>query len=257
MFRRSVCFAALLVLCWEAVAPAHYHMLLPERASAVAGKPVSFVFQFGHPFEHELFDTVVPDKVIVNTPDREALALTGTLRKIMVKGADQKDVAAYTFSFTPEKRGDYICQAYAAPLWMEHEKKFLQDSVKVVLHVQTQANWDVATSGFEVVPLTRPYGLEPGMVFQGEVVNWDKSKAGTMVEVERYNPTAPKTLPPDEHITRVVRTDANGTFSCTLTDPGWWCITAIDPTGKKARDGKDYPLVRRATLWVYVDPRPQ
>ena len=188
MFRRSARFAALLALCWQAVAVAHYHMLFPARASAVTDKPVSFVFQFGHPFEHELFDTSVPDKVIVSTPDRQVTALTGTLRKIMVKGADQKDVAAYTFSFTPEKRGDYTCLAYAAPLWMEHEKQFLQDTVKVVLHVQTQTNWDVATGGFEVVPLTRPYGLEPGMVFQGEIMNEGKPLAGMMVEVETLQP---------------------------------------------------------------------
>ncbi|HZT79168.1 MAG TPA: DUF4198 domain-containing protein, partial [Gemmataceae bacterium] len=79
--------------------------------------------------------------------------------------------------------------------------------------------------------------------------------AGALVEVERYNTAAPKELPPDEQITRAVKTDPNGVATCTLTDPGWWAVTALNPGGAREREGKQYPVVRRATLWVFVDEK--
>ncbi len=256
MFRRAALWTAVFALLWQSLAAAHFHMLFPESPSSTTDKPVTFVFQWGHPFEHEMFDTAKPEKLIMVSPDRQQTVLTGALAKTSIKGADNKDVTAYQFSFTPEKRGDYACVALAAPVWMEHEKQFLQDSAKVVLHVQTQKNWDAGTGGFELTPLTRPYGLQPGMVFQAQVLDDGKPQAGIMAEVERYNPTAPKELPVDEQITRRVKADPNGVLTCTLTDPGWWCITAERPGVMREREGKSYPVVQRTTLWVYVDPKP-
>ena len=76
-----------------------------------------------------------------------------------------------------------------------------------------------------------------------------------LVEIERYNPTAPKELPADEHITRASKTDPNGVVTCTLTEPGWWCITAQRNGGVLMREGKEFPVRERATLWVYVDAK--
>src|SRR5438132_9819308 len=111
---------------------------------------------------------------------------------------------------------------------MEEEQEFWQDTVKVVLHVQAQKGWDVSTgSGSEIVPLTRPYGLQPGMAFQAVVhQSSQKANGGAFIEIERYNATPPRKLPSDEQITRTVKTDGNGVLTCTLTDPGWWSITA-------------------------------
>ena len=255
MFRRAALWAAGFSLVWQGLAAAHFHMLFPETASTTTDKPVTFVFQWGHPFEHELFDTALPEKLIMVSPDRLQTVLTSSLSKFSIKGADNKNVTAYRFSFTPEKRGDYTCVAVAAPVWMEHEKQFLQDSAKVIVHVQTQKNWDAITGGFELTPLTRPYGLQPGMVFQAQILDEGKPQPGVMAEVERYNATAPKELPADEQITRRVKADPNGVLTCTLTDPGWWSITAERPGGMRERDGKSFPVVQRTTLWVYVDPK--
>jgi hypothetical protein len=77
---------------------------------------------------------------------------------------------------------------------MADEKRFFQDTVKVVLHVQTQNGWDavLGATPCETVPLTRPYGLEPGLVFQARTLLAtrgvpDRSLAGALVEVERYH----------------------------------------------------------------------
>src|SRR5262249_20185378 len=47
----------------------HYNMLLPERHSVRRGEPVTLLYQWGHPFEHQLFDAPAPEKVFVLSPD--------------------------------------------------------------------------------------------------------------------------------------------------------------------------------------------
>jgi uncharacterized GH25 family protein len=147
---------------------------------------------------------------------------------------------------------------------MEEDREFLQDSVKVVLHVQAQKGWDGRVlPGLEFLPLTRPYGLQPGMVFQGRIGGRGQKRtpgsssvlSGALVEVERYNPVAPRQLPPEEQITRTARTDPNGVVTTTLTDAGWWCLTAGREAGTQEREGKAHPLRQRTTFWVFVAER--
>lgn len=236
-----------------APAAAHYHILLPDKPAAKTGEQVTFTFQFGHPFEHQLFETQLPHAVYAVAPDGTKIDLAAKLEKVQVDGADGKKVTGYRFAFVPERRGDYHVVAVAPPMNVEGEPAPLQDVAKVVLHVQTQNGWDrhpIAPSGraVETLPLTRPYGLRPGMAFQVEVE--EPTEGGgqpiprALVEIERYNPAPPKDLPPDEHITRTVRTSRAGTATATLTEPGWWGLTAV----------RDQAGVRhRSTLWVHVD----
>jgi cobalt/nickel transport protein len=136
---------------------------------------------------------------------------------------------------------------------MEEDKEFLQDTVKVVVHVQAQKGWDAEGSqDFKLIPLTRPYGLMAGMVFRARVAA-GVPRTGIPVFVERYSPEPPKKLPPDELITFVSKTDSNGVLTCTLPSPGWWSITAQRDAGSRRYQGKDYPIRERATLWVFVN----
>jgi cobalt/nickel transport protein len=141
---------------------------------------------------------------------------------------------------------------------METEREFFQDTVKVVVHVQGGKGWDDDFTDkleFEMAPLTRPYGLQAGMVFQARALVNRNPVANALVEIERYNPVPPKDLPPDEHITRTAKTDPNGIVTCTLPDPGWWCIAAQCSGGTAERDGKSFPVRKRAILWVFVDEK--
>ena len=53
-------------------------------------------------------------------------------------------------------------------------------------------------------------------------------------------------------MTRLVKTDPNGVATCTLTDTGWWCLTARRDGGQREHEGKMYPVLQRSTLWVHV-----
>jgi uncharacterized GH25 family protein len=235
-------------LAWFAgSASAHFSMLLPQSASVKKGEEVTITYQWGHPFEHQLFDAPQPESVILLTPDGKRADLTDKLEKTARKNGS-KDVTAYQLHFTPPQRGDYIFVLRSPPLWMGEESVFFQDTVRMVLHVQVQQGWDTAESEFDFVPLTRPYGLRPGMVFQAQL-----ARASGLVEIERYNAEPPKKLPADEHITRTVKLDPNGVATTTLPDAGWWCLTYARTQGTRAHEGKSYPLRQRSTVWVFVD----
>src|SRR5262245_46789610 len=161
--------AAGLALTLATPGRAHYHMLFPAAGSGEREKPVSFLYQWGHPFEHQLFDTRSPETVTGYAPDGTSTGIAKNLQKAELRGDGGKTVAVYRFEYTPLRRGDHTVIVAAPPVWLEEEKIFVHDTIKVVYHVQTQNGWDAATGqAFEIVPLTRPYGLQPGMVFQGQ-----------------------------------------------------------------------------------------
>jgi cobalt/nickel transport protein len=244
-------------------ARAHFNMLLPRVPSAKKGEGVDFVYQWGHPFEHQLFDAPAPESLFVLLPDGRRTDLLGKLEKISVAGDGDKSVTAYRLRFVPEERGDYQFVLRTPPIWMEEEGEFFQDTVKVVLHVQAQKNWAALTGEpFELAPLSRPYGLQPGMVFQ---VRIHRRPSGTEsvappltrpVEIERYNVRPPKELPADEQVTRTAFPDGNGVVTASLMEAGWWCLTAISNGGTREHDGKARPVLERSTFWVFVDDKP-
>lgn len=232
-----------------AEAAAHFHILLPSAAVTKRGQAVQFSYRWGHPFEHQMFDAQPPQAWFVLTPDGKRVDLSTTNE--LQRGEGQ--TIAYRAWLTPEKRGDYTCVLQCPPVWMEQDAEFVHDTVRVAVHVQAQKRWDAAAEQpLDLVPLTRPYGLSPGTVFQGQVLANGKPLAGELVEIERYNASPPKTLPPDEYITRTAKTDPNGVVTATLPDAGWWCLTARKSAGVKERAGKEFPVWRRITLWVYV-----
>ena len=254
--------SAFVLLVLASAAQAHYHMLLPDKPSAKKGEEVTVTCQFGHPFESELSVMLAPESVKLIEPDGKTVDVTKKLEMVSLEGVKGK-VASYRLKFTPEQRGDYAIELVSAPTPLPGTKETIRDVVKVVVHVQAQKGWDRASDArFGCRPLTRPYGLLPGAVFQ---VHYS-SRLGMhespreaphddlLVEVERYNPTPPKELPADEFITRTVKTDPNGVATANLPEAGWWCLTATSRDSEVVIvGGKKAVVKRRATLWVYVD----
>jgi cobalt/nickel transport protein len=274
--------------CWTVgPASAHFNMLLPDTASAKRGEPVTFLYQWGHPFEHQLFNAPAPKGIYVVRPDKTVRDLTDAVEKTTAPAEADKATTTYRVRFTPDERGDFLFVLTTQPIWMEEDQEFLQDTVNVVLHVQAQNGWDhfgyrkgASLVPLTMLPLTRPYGLQAGMVFQAQARDtaqalkqmeiglttgkgpspdslreMEKPLGGALVEIERYNPKPPTELPADEHITRTAKTDPNGVVTCTLPEPGWWCITAQRAGGEKEHNGKLYRVKYRATLWVFVDDK--
>jgi len=248
---RRIGFAFLVLLLASTPGIAHFNMLLPNKPWADKGEKVTFTYQFGHPFEHELSDAPKPVALVVIKPKggREILDIGKVLTPIKKDGADGKKVTAWQFDYSPAERGDYTFVLKTPPI--KHDEHTYEDIVKVVLHVQTQNGWDTTDPAFDIGvnlrPYTRPYGLLPGMAFRGRVVRLpskDEFKTdGLPIEIEKYNAKPLKNLPPDELITFKTKADSQGFFLTTLPEAGWWGMTAVTNQGQ------------RATLWVHVDEK--
>ena len=50
-------------------------------------------------------------------------------------------------------------------------------------------------------------------------------------------------------------TDPAGVATVTLTESGWWAVTAVRDAGVRQRGGKSVPVKQRTTLWVHVDDK--
>ena len=252
--------------CCVPASRGHYHMLLPDKHSSKKDQEAAFTYQFGHPFEHQPVRRGCSGESDRPWPGRQANQPDEEARKGACSIGDKgKKVTGYRFTYKPDQRGDYVFVAVSPRIWMEEDKDFIQDTVKVVLHVQAQKGWDGHAGKLELVPLTRPYGLVPGMVFQAEMVDLVRAfKVGAahplahaLAEVELYNPKPPEKLPPEEHITRTVKLDRQAKLVTTLTDPGWWSLTVTSPHGEAHEAGGKKGQVRfRSTMWVFVDEPP-
>ena len=87
---------ALLVLGLSAApSRAHFNMLLPVEPTARKGQAVTFTYQWGHPFEHQLFDAPKPTSLLVLAPDGKKLDLTDKFVKVGLAGDKGKKVIEF------------------------------------------------------------------------------------------------------------------------------------------------------------------
>jgi len=261
--RRFLATAVIVLVLGAATASAHFYTFWPDSPNGYGrlGREVRWQCFWGHPYENIVFDTAEPE-VFAALPDGERKGLTPS-------GAKREDPATgemrstFTFCHTPEQLGDTWVVVAAPPVLIEEEGEFVHDYVKQCLHVMVEKGWDRPVGlPIEVVPLTRPYGLEPGFVFRGRVLLDGQPLPGAAVEIEQMNAfhVGEDALPRDQFgmedvpmITRTARTDVDGYVTCTLDEPGWWIICASAESGTLEADGEQLPRVLRGGLWVHVE----
>jgi cobalt/nickel transport protein len=234
----------------------HFGILVPETPAVRRGEPVTLRYSTGHPFECQLVDTQAPEKVQVLLPDGKTRLDIKPQPKQVDDGQAGK-VTVQTLTFTPAERGDHRVVVTTPLHFDEHAGGFVQDELQVLVRVQVSRGWDIPVGQMlELVPLTRPYGLKPGFAFKAQARLKGKPLADAQVEIEKLNPTPPREVPEDDAlVTQVAKTDLNGYVICTLDDPGWWGMMVTAQDGTKEKDGKQWPIVRRGILWVWVEER--
>ena len=227
------------------VSLAHFNTIIPDKTDVRRGREVNFIHFWGHPYEHIIFDTEIPNVLKVLTPDDKAVDIK-----------PEKDGQQLRFSYKPTQLGDHILYCDAPAYFIEEEELFWQDHVKQVIHVMAQSGWDRKTGQIiEIVPLIRPYGIEPGFVFVGQAFLDGKPLEGASVEIEKYLPKAPheNDLPDEAMITRAARTGPDGLIIYTLDEPGWWVIAVSAERGEMEHGGKSYPVEVRGLFWIHVE----
>ncbi len=236
-------------------AQAHFQYILPSDDMVTAGesRTIRLDLMFGHPFEGEYLEMKKPVRFGMRVRGRDT-DLLDTLVHQKVHGSD----AWYT-EYTIKSPGDYVFYVEPAPYFEPAEDTFIVHYTKTVVHAfGLEEGWD-AELGLktEIIPLTRPYGLWTGNVFQGVVKAFGKPVPFAEVEVE-YLANGTVKAPADPFVTQIVKADANGVFTYACPKAGWWSFAALNEDRVKMAysDGKMYPVEIGAVFWIRVYDMP-
>jgi len=104
----------------------------------------------------------------------------------------------------------------------------------------------------EIIPLSKPFGLYAGNVFQGIVKLDQKPVPYAEVEVEYYNEDGKAKAPTDYMVTQTVKADKNGVFTYAVPKAGWWGFAALNEADYelKLKSGEKKGVELGAVIWV-------
>lgn len=224
--------AVLIMTVSASLSWAHFGMIIPsdDIVSKEDNKKITLQVQFIHPFEGHYMNMEKPKAFGVLDSGKKTDMLK-TLEKNIVKG-----FSTWETTYRIRQPGDKVFFVEPAPYWEPAEEAFIIHYTKVIVNaLGFEEGWDSEIGlKTEIVPLTRPYGLWAGNVFQG-VVKVD----GTIKP------------PAEPYITQVIKADKNGVFTYAMPKAGWWGFAALNTAEYKInRDGKEYPVEIGAVLWV-------
>ncbi len=249
---RYLIFGLCLMFCLglAGVSQAHFGVILPDKSMVMQGDnpQLEMILAFCHPFEQKGMPLAKPRAFGVQTGKEKTDLLQNIQETKLLDQQAWKAVYAlkrpgvYTFYFDPQ------------PYWEPAEDKYIIHQTKTyVAAFGAEAGWDREVGlKAEIVPLTRPFGLYAGNVFQGQVKFNGKPVPHAEVEVEYWNAAGKVTPPNDYFITQVVKTDENGVFTFAPPRAGWWGFSALNEDEKaiKHTDGTKKDAEYGAVLWV-------
>jgi cobalt/nickel transport protein len=250
MKKRTAVLAMALMFMISGSAFAHFGMLIPSQATVSKADPKTLVLQisFSHPMEMVGMDMAKPKAFGVLTGGSKE-DLLATLKPAQVMGK-----AAWAAQFNIKKPGVYIFYVDPEPYWESAEDSFISHYTKVVVPAfGEEEGWDKEVGQkIEIVPLTRPFGLYAGNVFQGIVKLDGKPMPYAEVEIEFYNKDNKVEAPTEYMVTQVVKADRNGVFTYAVPKAGWWGFAALTTADfKLKKDGKDKAVEIGGVIWVY------
>ena len=232
---------------------AHFGMVIPSDNMVMQDddRTITVQLSFSHPFEMIGMELVKPKEfAVLANGEKKDLSASLKATKIMDHGAWQA-------SYPIKRPGVYMFYMEPQPYWEPAEDVFIIHYTKtVVTAFGDDEGWD-AEIGLktEIVPLSKPYGLYSGNVFQGIVKLDGKTVAHAEVEVEYYNSDNKAEAPTDYMITQTIKADADGVFTYAAPKAGWWGFAALNEADfTLEHDGQDKGVEIGAVLWVHFEP---
>ena len=233
------------VLFWAGSTLAHFGMVIPSDSMVMQddNRTLNLTLSFSHPFEGVGMELIKPAVfgVMANGKREDLLQ---TLKETKVMGH-----TAWETSYKIKRPGVYMFYMEPEPYWEPAEDCYIVHYTKtVVTAFGDDEGWDQEVGlKTEIVPLSKPYGLYTGNVFQGIVKLDGKPVPFCEVEVEYYNVDGKAEAPTDYMIAQTVKTDANGVFTYAVPKAGWWGFAGLNTSEEKI-EGKEVEL--GAILWV-------
>jgi len=228
---------------------AHFGMVIPSDSMVMQDESRTVVLKasFSHPFEGVGMELIKPEGFGVLAHGKKQ-NLLGDLKKITIM-----DHTAWGLDYTVKRPGIYVFYMTPKPYWEPAEDCFIIHYTKtVVTAFGDDEGWDSEVGlKTEIVPLSKPFGLYTGNLFQGIVKLDGKPVPYSMVEVEYYNKNGTVKAPNDYMVAQTIKSDKNGVFSYAAPKAGWWGFAALNQADfklKQAGEEKDVEL--GAVIWV-------
>ncbi len=230
-------------------AVAHFGMIIPSDSMVMAddSRAIELDLSFSHPFEIIGMDMEKPRHFMVFENGRKT-DLKPALAASAVMGH-----TAWKASYAVKRPGVYVFAMEPEPYWEPMEDCFIVHYTKtVVTAFGIDEGWD-AEAGLktEIIPLSKPYGLYSGNLFQGIVKLDGQPVPYAEVEVEYYNKDKKAQAPTDYMIAQTIRADGNGVFSYAAPKAGWWGFAALNTADYQLeKDGEKKDVELGAVIWV-------
>lgn len=231
----------------------HFGMLIPSDNMVMQGdqRTVNLQLSFSHPMEMVGMELVKPEafKVVSGGKHHDLLS---DLKPLRLMGH-----SAWQLDYQINRPGVYAFYMKPRPYWEPAEDVYIIHYTKtVVAAFGVDQGWG-AELGLkaEIVPLSKPYGLYAGNVFQGIVKLDGRHVPFATVEVEYYNRENNAHAPTDYMITQTVKTDKNGVFTYAAPNSGWWGFAALIQADftLETEKGEAKGVELGAVLWVHFE----
>ncbi len=235
--------------CLAAPAFAHFGMVIPSDSMVMQedNRTVMVTLSFSHPFEAVGMEMVKPEAFSVTANGRQ-VDLSAALEKTTVMGR-----TAWKMNYKIKRPGVYMFHMEPKAYWEPAEDCFIIHYTKtVVTAFGDDEGWDGEIGlRTEIVPLSKPYGLYAGNVFQGIVKVDGKAAPHAEVEIEYYNESGQVRAPSDYMVTQTIKADKNGVFTYAAPRSGWWGFSALSTADFKLKqDGEEKDVELGAVIWV-------
>lgn len=245
----SIMVAVILLGIGALPVKAHFGMVIPsdDMVSKDDKKEITVKLMFAHPMEGQLMHMEKPVQFGVLRKG-EKTSLLDTLAEQKVNGT-----STWNTAYTVKRPGDHLFYTEPQPYWEPAEDCFIVHYTKVIVNAfGLEEGWNEEVGlKTEIVPLTRPYGLWTGNVFQGMVKLKGKPVPFAEIEVEYYNETGKVTWPAEPMITQVIKADGSGVFTYAMPRAGWWGFAALsEDTETVKHNGEKKAVEIGAVIWV-------
>ena len=246
---KMICMVTLMICFSYVLSFAHFGMAIPSDNMVMQddSKKIDIQLSFSHPFEMVGMPLIKPAGFFV-IQDGKKQDLKTSLEEIKVM-----DHQAWKAGYTIKRPGAYAFVMEPVPYWEPAEDCFIVHYTKTIIAAfGDDEGWD-AELGLktEIVPLSKPFGLYRGNVFQGIVKLDGKKVPYAEVEVEFFNIDKKAKAPSDYMITQTIKADENGVFTYSAPASGWWGFAALNTSDKKMmHNNEEKDIELGAVLWV-------
>jgi len=233
-------------------AVAHYGMIIPSDTMVMQQDPrvLTLRLGFAHPFEQRGMELVTPKAFRVYGPKGE-VDLLPTLQ-----AADHLGAPGFSANYDVAVPGLHVFYMEPQPYWEPAEDVFIIHHTKTyVAAFGAEEGWsDAQGLPTEILPLSKPYGLYAGNVFQGQVLAGGQPVPHAEVEVEFFNEQGTATAPTDYMVTQTILADANGVFTYATPADGWWGFAALTKADYQLpQEGVMKGVELGAVIWVHFE----